>query len=273
MRGIVRRIVWISRQQWQACALAPPQDSDAEGLPQGHVLHLWCADLDEALWSDLGHGSLDEAERSKAQGMADVLARERYGRSRSLVRQVLARYLGGRPDALQFELLAHGKPRLHSAVGNEAPLQFNLSHSRSAWLLAVTCVDPLGVDLELPRDVPNAARLAERVFTPAERLSLAEAEAVSPARRNEVFLECWTRKEAALKALGDGFSLGAASLHVGFRGGIGAEDSVVLSHPRHPSRPFRLSSIELPWTAHAACAHAPEITQVVCRWLTAATAA
>ena len=170
-------------------------------------------------------------------------------------------------------------------------MQFNLSHSRSGWLLAVTAVDPLGVDLELPREVPNAARLAERVFSAAERAALAEALAVSPAQRDAVFLECWTRKEAALKALGDGFTLGAASLHVGVRSGIDAEvngaevdgaevdgaevdeASGVLSHPRHPSRPFRISSIELPWPAHAACAHAPQITQVDCYWLNGAAAA
>ena len=227
-------------------------------------------------WARLGETHLDEAECTRLAGMVDVRARERFGRSRSLLRQILARYLGGAPAALRFELLAHGKPRVLTAADAEVPLQFNVSHSRSGWLLAVTAVDPLGVDLELPREVPNAARLAERVFSVAERAALAEALTVSPAQRDAVFLECWTRKEAALKALGDGFTLGAASLHVGVRSGIGAEvdeASGVLSHPRHPSRPFRISSIELPWPAHAACAHAPQITQVDCYWLNGAAAA
>ncbi len=249
-------------------------------------MHLWCADLDDVAWARLGETHLDEAERTRLAGMVDVRARERFGRSRSLLRQILARYLGGAPAALRFELLAHGKPRVLTAADAEVPLQFNLSHSRSGWLLAVTAVDPLGVDLELPREVPNAARLAERVFSAAERAALAEALAVSHAQRDAVFLECWTRKEAALKALGDGFTLGAASLHVGVRSGIDAEvngaevdgaevdeASGVLSHPRHPSRPFRISSIELPWPAHAACAHAPQITQVDCYWLNGAAAA
>lgn len=238
-------------------------------------MHLWCADLDDVAWARLGETHLDEAERTRLAGMVDVRARERFGRSRSLLRRILARYLGGVPAALRFDVLAHGKPCLLTAADATVPLQFNLSHSRSGWLLAVTAIDPLGVDLELPREVPNAARLAERVFSAAERAALAEALEVSPAQRDAVFLECWTRKEAALKALGDGFTLGAASLHVGVRSAIGAEvngaeadeESGVLSHPRHPSRPFRISSIELPWPAHAACAHAPQITQVDCYWL------
>lgn len=185
---------------------------------------------------------------------------------------MLARYQGGRPAALQFDVLAHGKPRLRDRAGLAAPLQFNLSHSRGGWLLAIGSVDPLGIDLERPREVPNAARLAERVFSPSERAALGEAMAVSAACRDAVFLECWTRKEAALKALGDGFSLGAATLHVGLSSEGGSEakadlDKSVFSHPRYPSRPFRLSSIELPWPAHAACAHAPQITQVKCHWL------
>lgn len=264
----------ISRQQWQACALAPSQDSDVLGLPQGHELHLWCADLDDTAWTALGEGSLDESERSRAAGMADSRAREHFSRSRSLLRRVLARYHGGQPAALQFDVLAHGKPRLRDRAGHAAPLQFNLSHSRGGWLLAIGSVDPLGIDLERPREVPNAARLAERVFSPNERAALVEAMTVSAARRDAVFLECWTRKEAALKALGDGFSLGAATLEVGLSSEGGAEatadlDKSVLSHPRHPSRPFRLSSIELPWPAHAACAHAPQITQLECHWLNA----
>jgi 4'-phosphopantetheinyl transferase len=237
---------------------------------------LWCADLDAADWSGLGESSLDEAERTRVASMVEVRSRVRYGRSRSLLRRILARYVGGAPAALQFDVLAHGKPLLLTAAGAEVPLQFNLSHSRSGWLLAVTAVDPLGVDLELPREVPNAARLAERVFSAAERQALAEALAVSPAQRDALFLQCWTRKEAALKALGGGFTLGAASLHVGFGSGIGAEvdeESAVLSHPRHPSRPFRITSIELPWPAYAACAHPSQVTQVDCCWLNGAVAA
>jgi phosphopantetheinyl transferase len=141
-------------------------------------------------------------------------------------------------------------------------LHFNVSHSRSAWVLAVARADPLGVDVELPREIPNAARLSERVFTAEERVALAEASAASAAQRDAVFLACWTRKEAALKALGDGFSLGAASLHVGT-----VADDVIRSHPMHPSRIFRLSTFELPWPGQGACAHAPEVHRIECRWL------
>ena len=142
-------------------------------------------------------------------------------------------------------------------------MHFNVSHSRSAWVLAVAKVDPLGVDLELPREVPNAARLSERVFTAEERAALTAASAESAAQRDAVFITCWTRKEAALKALGDGFSLGAASLHVGT-----VADEVLRSHPKYPARAFRLSMFELPWPGQGACAHAPEVQRIECRWLT-----
>lgn len=259
--GIVPCIVQIFRHQWQPCALPPLGGVSAAALRQDE-LHLWCADLDEPDGEVASDELLDESERQRAAAIADSVMRTRFRRSRAWLRRILASYTHDSPEALQFDIASHGKPSLRSQSPQDPGLYFNMSHSRSAWLLAVARADPLGVDLEVPREVTGAARLAERVFTPEEREALAEASAASAAQRDAVFLACWTRKEAALKALGDGFSLGAASLHVG----AGA-DEALRSHPRHPSRTFRLSMLELPWPGQGACAHAPEIQRIECRWL------
>ncbi|MBU3673209.1 MAG: 4'-phosphopantetheinyl transferase superfamily protein [Sinobacteraceae bacterium] len=262
VRGIVRRIVQISRQHWQTCALPARGGVPAAALPQDEV-HLWCADLDDAelRWPD--EEPLGQLERERLATIADPLMQARFRRSRGLLRRILAGYVRCPAETLDFGTAAHGKPFLRQRSSHELPLHFNLSHSRSAWLLAVARSDPLGVDLELPREVPNATRLAERVFTPEERTTVAAASAVSAIQRDAVFLACWTRKEAAMKALGDGFTLGASTLQVG-----ALADDLLRSHPRHPSRAFRLAMLELPWPGQGACAHAPLIRRIECRWIT-----
>ncbi|WP_148667852.1 4'-phosphopantetheinyl transferase family protein, partial [Mizugakiibacter sediminis] len=89
---------------------------------------------------------------------------------------------------------------------------FNLSHAGGLALLAVGRVRALGIDVEAVRPLPDAELLARRCFTPAECLTIA---ATAPQRRALAVMTCWTRKEALLKATGDGLGRDPCGIHVG----------------------------------------------------------
>jgi 4'-phosphopantetheinyl transferase len=112
------------------------------------------------------------------------------------------------PEALVFAYGEKGKPRL---VAGAAELRFNLSHSANGALLAVARGRELGVDLEALRPMDDAEALVERFFHPAERRVFAGLEAD---RRLAAFFSGWTRKEAYLKARGDGLSLPTSEFEV-----------------------------------------------------------
>jgi 4'-phosphopantetheinyl transferase len=158
-------------------------------------LHLWCAPLDRAI--DPSLLTADELARAERFKMRRV--REQFVAARGQLRIVLGRYLNLAPAAVNLTIEASGKPVLHSCHGSG--LHFNVSHSESLAIYAVTRRGRVGVDVELRRTIPDAESLVERFFSPRERDQFV---ALPPIERPEAFFRAWTRKEAVLKALGRG---------------------------------------------------------------------
>ena len=143
--------------------------------------------------------SVDERER--AGRFVFARDRRRFVAARGLLRGVLARYLAIAAAEVRFTYAAHGKPML---ADEHAPrLDFNVSHSEEAVVIAVSHAGPVGVDVEAIRTMADRDDIARRTFAPGEfsRLCL-----VDEGRRTEAFFNCWTRKEAFVKALGEGLS-------------------------------------------------------------------
>ena len=116
---------------------------------------------------------------------------------------ILARYLGTDPAALRFAYGARGKPAL--APGNAAPaVRFNFANSDGRALCAVTLGREIGVDLERIRPESATDAVAEDFFSRAE---VATLRALDAEHRTRAFFDCWTRKEAYIKARGDGLWL------------------------------------------------------------------
>lgn len=92
-------------------------------------------------------------------------------------------------------------------------LHFNLAHSDQLALLAVTRVAALGVDVERIRPFANALGIAERFFSAGETTAF---EALPPGAREEAFFHLWTRKEAWLKATGEGIAASLSKIEVTF---------------------------------------------------------
>ncbi len=192
----------------------------SQGSAAAHAdgIDLWFAEL--AAWTAWLSASadtelLDPHEARRAATISAAALRAEFVASRILLRRVLGSALGLPPAQPVIVLGAHGKPSLQRQ-DTGPPLHFNLSHSRGAWLLALTREGAaIGVDLELRERVPDAQRLAARIFTAAEREQLEAAGVQGEAGRDTAFLRGWTRKEAVLKATGSGFSLPARTVEVG----------------------------------------------------------
>jgi 4'-phosphopantetheinyl transferase len=122
--------------------------------------------------------------------------------ARGLLRAILGRYLGCSPADVRFCYGPRGKPALNDARGGEA-LRFNLSHSRGIALYAVTRGREVGVDVEAIRPEVEIASVARRVFSPSERATL---HSLPPELQSEAFFNGWTRKEAFIKATGEGLA-------------------------------------------------------------------
>jgi len=132
--------------------------------------------------------------------------RNRYIVGRGLLRTLLGGYLQRPPRQLRFEYGAFGKPKLEG----DGP-QFNLSHSGVLALYAFNADTEIGVDVELDRVDFAQERIAERFFSQKEVHVLRSL----PERLQALaFMTCWTRKEAFIKARGDGLSLPLASFDV-----------------------------------------------------------
>jgi 4'-phosphopantetheinyl transferase len=160
-------------------------------------LWVWSLDVDEAERGRL-FAYLSEDEVARALRFVFDRDRQRYVVARGRMREILARVLGVTADALRFSYSSHGKPSLSAA---SAPLHFNLSHSEGLAALGVSRARELGVDVEHVR--PLKEDIAERFFSRGE---VAALRALPEDQQLAAFYRCWTRKEAVVKAIGEGLS-------------------------------------------------------------------
>jgi len=123
--------------------------------------------------------------------------------ARGMLRTVLAAYTGLDPVKIDFVYSEKGKPALSSGV-NSTDLRFNVSHTDGLLLIGMTRARSLGVDVEKIRYDFDTDNIAERFFSPAEQVALRK---LPFEVRHHAFFSCWTRKEAYIKAIGEGLSL------------------------------------------------------------------
>jgi 4'-phosphopantetheinyl transferase len=161
------------------------------------VIHVVRICLDSPV--EYGCEVLDDSERDRASRFIFERDRRRFVVAHRWVRILLGRCLARSPESLRFVAGAHGKPSLVDAPFD---LRFNLSHAGERALLAITRARDVGIDIEQERDI-EVLELASRFFAPSEAAAL---RAIESCERIPAFFRCWTRKEAFIKALGDGFA-------------------------------------------------------------------
>jgi 4'-phosphopantetheinyl transferase len=182
-----------------------PADEIALAENELHVWRAWL-DVDEKEYSRLA-SVLTEAERARANRYVFPLDRRHFTVARGTLRVLLGQYLQCAPADIRFETGRYGKLYLE----NHARIKFNLSHSYGLAVYAFAVERELGIDVEKIRQEFATEGIAERYFSAAERRELGQ---LPTQMRTKAFFHCWTRKEAYIKAHGDGLQMPLDSFDV-----------------------------------------------------------
>ncbi len=196
-----------------------PFPAQSPSPPPADEVHVWAAWLapPPAALAEFG-ASLSSAEAERAARFRFERDRDRFVAGRGLLRRLLGRYLQTDPQAVEFTYSAEGKPALAGAFAASG-LHFNLAHSEGLALLAVTRAGPVGIDVERIRALSDAAELVSRFFSARESAAF---RLLPEDQKPAAFFSLWTRKEAWLKATGEGLAHLLARVEVSFLPGESA---------------------------------------------------
>jgi 4'-phosphopantetheinyl transferase len=185
-----------------AARFPPRLPSPGLALPAGEI-QLWSVRLDPApeQVERLGR-PLAEDEWERARRFRFEVHRRRYVVGRGVLRLLLAAYLDLPPAEVRFVYGPRGKPFLDPAQA-AGGLSFNLSNSDELALVGLVRDVEIGVDIELVKPMSDLEAIAERFFSASERDCL---RGLPPEQKPTAFFNCWTRKEAYLKAVGEGLA-------------------------------------------------------------------
>ena len=165
-------------------------------------VHAWCVRLDASPVATAGlYAVLSDEERNRSARLRFDRDRRRCIVAHGVLRKLLGQYAGAGPGDLRFVHNGFGKPELAAPFGRR--LRFSLSHSADLALVAVALYAEVGADIERVRADVDGAEIARRFFSADE---IDYLNRVPRSLQAEVFFGIWTRKEACLKARGEGFA-------------------------------------------------------------------
>ncbi|HWC61759.1 MAG TPA: 4'-phosphopantetheinyl transferase superfamily protein [Verrucomicrobiae bacterium] len=190
---------------WQPPSSHPP-------LAENEI-HVWATTLSVApAILEKFASTLSADERERVNRFKFEKHRNRYLAGRGALRAMLAPYFGTHAAGLRFEYLENGKPALTGEFAN-AGIHFNLAHTGDLALAAITRVGMIGVDVESVRPIKNVDELVARFFSPRESKLFQK---LSEDQKPAAFFNLWTRKEAMLKATGEGITRSLNLVEVSF---------------------------------------------------------
>jgi 4'-phosphopantetheinyl transferase len=216
----------MKRSMKPSMKISDPRFRIEEPIPlPGDEVHLWQVELErtaegEADWARI----LCPQERARAARFHFSKDRKYYTATRAILRIILGAYLGVNPEDLRLRYSQKEKPALDGA--HAGTIEFNVSHSGNIALLAFARGRALGVDVEQIREQADREAIVRRFFSEHEQQELA---GLAPEQRCAGFFRCWTRKEAYIKATGDGLSLPLHQFDVSVR--PGDESALLATRP------------------------------------------
>jgi 4'-phosphopantetheinyl transferase len=223
-------------------------------------LHVWLASL-EVPSQQLGElkYTLSNDEIARADRFYFERDRRSFIAARGIMRAIIARYLETTPSAVRFSYNEFGKPRLEASqeIRN---LSFNLSHSGGLALVAVALARDVGIDIETIDDSVSIEEVAKSFFSANETAALGR---LPQSLRLAGFFNCWTRKEAYIKARGMGLSMPLDSFEVALNPGEPA-DLIWTANSADLSN-WKIESLEID-SRHAAAIAAAGRDWIVTRW-------
>ncbi|MGB8510348.1 MAG: 4'-phosphopantetheinyl transferase superfamily protein [Pyrinomonadaceae bacterium] len=235
---------------------APPEKL----LVSHESVHVWRAFLNSTSVAERLIPLLNSVEIQRAESFYFARDRTRYINGHGVLRDILSRYTDRAPQALRFDYAEYGKPYLAKGYGADG-LRFNMSHSHEVGLYAVTLHREVGVDVEHMRADFAREEVAERFFSRAE----VEALRTLPAHlRTDGFFNCWTRKEAYIKAIGEGLNFPLDQFTVSLEPG---ETAMLLDVAGKPQEATRWSMQQLfPQAGYAAALAVEGVGWQIERW-------
>jgi 4'-phosphopantetheinyl transferase len=183
-------------------------EDTARGAPPTHdAIYLYHANLQRTGWRELG-SLLSAEERRRADEFAFERDARRFIVSHAVLRTLLGRAVGIPAGELSFRMKPGLKPVLEASAAQ--PIHFSLSRSEELVLIGLAS-RPLGVDVEWSARTVDTEAVSDFVLSDREREACRR---LDPSDRRRAFLQCWTQKEAYLKAIGKGLSVSPASVEV-----------------------------------------------------------
>ena len=207
-------------------------------------VQIWIAHLDSISSIDMVElmTSLDSSEHARAAQFRFEHDRQHYVAARGILRCLLGAALDIPASAIVFEYGPHGKPAM---VGDARTLHFNISHAAGSAIFALAWNRNLGIDLEasgrLVNDNADLTNLAVRVLSPRELVSWRTLP--DDAARGPAFLRAWTRKEAYMKATGEGLGEGLQAIEVALDAAAPQPSLTLSNSPRD-------KKVKRDWTVH-----------------------
>ncbi|MFT7239170.1 MAG: 4'-phosphopantetheinyl transferase [Cyclobacteriaceae bacterium] len=166
----------------------------------GNDVHVWKIDVDSVSFRPIHTGILSDDEVKRSKKYRFKIDRDTFIAGRVALRFLIAEYINANPEEICFDHNAQGKP----SVNNSAGLEFNLSNSYGKIVIALCINDIIGVDIEQNTRPVEIQNIAKSFFSQPEIETL---EKISDENKLIAFYNCWTRKEAYIKALGGGLSI------------------------------------------------------------------
>lgn len=239
----------------------PPDDWRLDS----NALHIWAFSLDrtaveqERFWS-----VLSSDEQARARRFYFEKDRHHFVTARGILRHLLGRYLSLPPNKIRLVYGEQSKPALDASHRrNGRMLHFNLSHSSGMGLTAFAWDTVLGIDIERVRPLSDGPDIAKHYFSAAENDIFVRLPSTI---QSEAFFNCWTRKEAFIKAIGDGLTYPLDRFDVAFVPGEAARLLCVEGSSQKAAR-WRLIALDPePGYAAALVAESGAWQPVLYRW-------
>ncbi len=181
---------------WKNCPERPVLSPD--------IVDVWGIPLDPEQHNLPGFLELlSDDELQRVDSCASTARYNEFVITRGHLRNIIGRILDKPPRDLVFEPGNHGKPFL-AGRDQRRGVSFSVSHTQDLALIAVTLHRAVGIDVEKIHPVDHE-RLAHRFFSRAEYTALQQIQGTA---RLSAFFITWVRKEAIVKAIGEGIVLG-----------------------------------------------------------------
>jgi 4'-phosphopantetheinyl transferase len=165
-------------------------------------VHIWLIEYDSTTpFTIFSTSTLSKEEIIKANRFKRIEHGHAWAFFHTAMRDILSRYVGLPAEVIEFALDPKKKPYIKNKIASS--LNFNLSHSGHFALLAISTLAPIGVDIEVIKEIPDADNVARQFFSKRENGQLAK---ISKGKFSQNFYQVWTAKEAVIKANGWGMS-------------------------------------------------------------------